>query len=73
MDIQNQYETLEASLIQLRTSLCQSDPDYQIVATALKELRRSQVAYNLTRHSDNQMTTDNTQHPMTNGLRWNQG
>ncbi|MBD2683230.1 MULTISPECIES: hypothetical protein [Nostoc] len=72
MTIQNQYETLEASLIELRTSLSQSDPDYQIVATALKELRRSQVAYNLTKHSDAHMTTDSKLHPMTKGLRWNQ-
>ncbi|MBD2610429.1 hypothetical protein H6G94_03925 [Nostoc punctiforme FACHB-252] len=65
MTIQTQYETLEASLINLRASLSVDDPDYQIVATALKELRRSQVAYNLTRHSNDQMPFDNELHPMT--------
>ncbi|MCC5642742.1 hypothetical protein LC607_07250 [Nostoc sp. CHAB 5824] len=73
MDIENQYEILEANLIQLRASLSDLDPDYQIVTTALKELKRSQVAYNLTRHADENTTTDNKLHPMTKGLRWNQG
>jgi len=39
MTIQTQYETLETSLVQLRASLSADDPDYLIVATALKELR----------------------------------
>jgi molecular chaperone GrpE (heat shock protein) len=65
MDIQTQYDQLEASLTQLKASLSQSDSDYLIVATALKELRRSLVAYNLTRHSNKQMPFDNELHPMT--------
>jgi hypothetical protein len=64
MDIQNQYKALETSLIELRASLSTEDADYMIVTTALRALRRSQIAYSLTRYSDSQTPLDNKLHPL---------
>ncbi len=69
MNILEQYYNLEASLVNHRASLSADDPDYQIVATALKELRRSLVAYGLTRQGNLDAPFDNELHPMTNGSR----